>query len=120
MGLHLTHLQEFGYRRSKVAEIKWTVSQLERTTTDGGVITAHWRCTATDNTGEEPISAGCYGSCSFEPDPTSESFIPFDQLTEEIVLGWVYGLVDKEVMEQNCNEKLDKLLNPERVAGLPW
>ena len=103
-----------------MADIIWTISQLERTAADGGVITAHWRCKAVDNSGDESVMTSSYGSCSFEPDTSAEDFIPFDQLTEEIVLGWVYDVIDKSAMEAIALEKLDKVVNPSQVAGLPW
>jgi hypothetical protein len=30
----------------------WTIAQLERNTSDGGVVVAHWRATATETVGE--------------------------------------------------------------------
>jgi hypothetical protein len=36
----------------------WTIAQLERNTSDGGVVVAHWRATATDG----DYSASSYGT----------------------------------------------------------
>jgi hypothetical protein len=43
----------------------WTIAQLERNTSDGGVVVAHWRATATDG----DYSASSYGTAGFTPDP---------------------------------------------------
>ena len=58
------------------ATMNWTISTLERELSDGGVIVAHWRCTASD--GE--FSASSYGTAGFTPDPESEDFVAYDDL----------------------------------------
>jgi hypothetical protein len=65
-----------------MANFVWSLPTLERKLDDGFVFTAHWRCTATD--GE--FSATSYGTAGFTQDPESDSFVPYDQLTEEQVL----------------------------------
>jgi hypothetical protein len=62
----------------------WTIAQLERNTSDGGVVVAHFRATLTDG----DYSASSYGTVGFTPDPDSEDFVPFDDLTEADVLEW--------------------------------
>jgi hypothetical protein len=74
----------------------WTIAQLERNTSDGGVVVAHWRATATDG----DYSASSYGTCGFTPDPTAPDFVPFESLTEADVLAWVYESVDKDATEE--------------------
>ena len=61
------------------------IANLERNTDDGGVVVAHWRCTAED--GE--YTASSYGTVGFTPDASADGFISFDNLTEADVLGWV-------------------------------
>jgi hypothetical protein len=53
----------------------WTIAQLERTTSDGGVVVAHWRATATDG---DYSASSSYGTAGFTPDPTAPDFVPFD------------------------------------------
>jgi hypothetical protein len=77
----------------------WTIAQLERTTSDGGVVVAHWRATATETVGDY-VSASSYGTCGFTPDPTAPDFVPFESLTEADVLAWVYESVDKDATEE--------------------
>jgi hypothetical protein len=93
-------------------EFNWTISNLERKTEDGFVTTAHWRCDATD--GE--FSAGVYGSAGFSGDLT----IPYEDLTQEQVLGWVWESVDKEVTETNLDGQINAQKNPVSASGLPW
>jgi hypothetical protein len=35
----------------------WTIAQLERNTSDGGVVVAHWRATATETVGDDTLQA---------------------------------------------------------------
>jgi hypothetical protein len=94
----------------------WTISELERQTANGGVIVAHWRVTDVD--GE--YSASAYGTASFTPDPTAPDFIPYDNLTEADVLGWVYTRLNKIAVEASLAGKIESDKNPVITAGLPW
>lgn len=94
----------------------WTVSQLERTLPEGGVVTAHWRVTAVDG----DFTASAYGTAGFTPDPASPTFKPYDELTEADVLGWVWGSVDKAAAEASLAAQIDAQKNPTTAAGVPW
>ena len=94
----------------------WTIANLERNTTDGGVLIAHWRVTMED--GE--YSASNYGTCGFTPDPTAPDFVAFDDLTEADVLEWVYASVDKEAIEAGLLANIEDQKAPKSVSGLPW
>lgn len=97
----------------------WKIENMERQATDGGVITAHWRATAQD--GE--YTATVYGSMGFSPDPAAPGFIPFDDLTEAIVIGWVKDAMGEETVaahEAGLAAQLERLANPPVLAGTPW
>jgi hypothetical protein len=94
--------------------ITWTISQLDRLTSDGFVTTAHWRSTAVD--GE--YSASAYSTCGWTP---TEPTIPYEELTEEIVLEWIWtNGVDKESIEQSLTQQIELQKNPVTATGLPW
>lgn len=100
-------------------EFNWRIAQLERNTSDGVVFTAHYTIDAKD----EAYSAGAYGSIGLEqPDP--EDIIPFDDLTEELVLEWVKeklgGDEKVEEIEDALQVQLDEKHAPTKAAGLPW
>lgn len=80
------------------------------------VVTAAWRCTASD--GEH--SASNYGSMGFAS--PSGDFIAYPDLTEAEVLGWVWANgVDKDEVEANVARELDAQVNPPVVTKpLPW
>jgi hypothetical protein len=94
----------------------WTIATLERELSDGGVVVAHWRVSEVD--GE--FSASAYGTCSFTYDPTDPSFVPYDNLTEEVVLGWVWGEVDQAATEAALAADIADQKNPTTADGVPW
>jgi len=92
--------------------MNWQIVQLDRKTADGFVTTAHWTCTATD--GE--FSANAYGSIGF----TGDLVTPYENLTQEQVLGWVWEQIDKAEIEANLTKQIQAQKNPVSVAGVPW
>lgn len=95
----------------------WKIAQLERETADGFVFTAHYTVDANDGT----YSSGAYGSVGFE---RPENLIPYADLTEEVVVGWVKEALggDEKVTEIQgaLQEQLDQQRNPTKAAGVPW
>lgn len=98
----------------------WTIANLERNTADGGVIVAHWRVTAEETVGEETYTASAYGTCGFTPDASAPDFVPYDQLTENDVIVWVWGQVDKIQTEAALQAKIEEQKAPATVSGMPW
>ena len=100
--------------------ILWLIERLLVKPTEGSntdvVITADWRCNGT----QDNYSGTCYGSCSFQP--PSGSFTPYDDLTQEQVLGWCYeNGVDKTAIEANVTLQIENQINPPVVTlPLPW
>ena len=82
---------------------------------DGGVVVAHW--TATKAT--EDFTANTYGTKSFTPDPESEGFTAFEDLTEDAVVGW---FSDEEVaqIESVLDADLEAQAQPQVISGTPW
>jgi hypothetical protein len=64
-------------------EYTWTIAQLERNTADDFVTIVHYSVTAVDDT----YTASTYGTVGYTQE--SETFIPFADLTEATVVGWV-------------------------------
>jgi hypothetical protein len=93
--------------------ITWTISQLDRQTSNGFVTTAHWTALAID--GE--YSASIYATCSW-PDGTPTT--PYANLTQETVLGWVWETVNKAETEATLQAQIDAKKNPVTETGIPW
>lgn len=119
----------------------WTIAQLERTTENSGVITAHWVAFIAEDINGDPVTldsqdedvvaenevdrpeayfAETYGSCQFTPNSSSDDFIPFEQLTEQQVLGWVWSAIDKSAVESNLTSQIAEQKSPQTQLGVPW
>ena len=94
--------------------ITWTISTLERETSNGFVFTAHWTATATDG----DYTASIYSTCSWaDGTPT----IAYADLTQETVLGWVWANgVDKQATEDALAANIALQKNPVTASGTPW
>ena len=92
----------------------WTISQLDRRTSDGFVTTAHWTCSAQDG----DYSGSVYSTCSW---PDGQPVIPYQDLTEEEVLGWIWDSgVDKAATEAAVLAQIEAQKNPVSATGVPW
>ena len=82
------------------------------------VIECGWRATATEGS----HSASAYGSCSWSQPESAEGFTPYNELTEDQVLGWVYTSgVDRTATEAALTKQINHLINPPIVQPpLPW
>jgi hypothetical protein len=102
------------------ATITWVIEWMQTTPTTATppetVITAGWRC----NGVQDVYTATNYGSASF-PMPEG-TFTPYDQLTQEQVLGWCWANgVDKDATEASVQENIDTQINPPVIQPpLPW
>ena len=94
----------------------WAIANLERETQDGYVFTAHYTISANDGA----YSVGAYGSVGFE---RPESLIPFDDLTKEVVIGWVKEAIGGEEkvteIEAALQAQLDEKHAPTKASGTP-
>ena len=62
-----------------------------------------------------------YSTCSFTPDASSPDYVPYDDLTEEMVLGWCFdGDVDKDAVEASLTAQIEEQKNPTTEDGVPW
>jgi hypothetical protein len=96
--------------------VTWKIANLERETEDGYVFTAHYTVNADDGT----YTSGAYGSLGLE---RPDSLIPFSQLTEAIVIGWVkekFGEEKVAEIEAALQSQIEEQKHPSKAAGVPW
>lgn len=100
--------------------ITWSVPNMTRVINDGFVIKVQWTCAAS---APGVLGAVDGGKDTYTNNPAEPGFIPYDQLTQDIVLGWVWaGLGDeaKAALEAKLTAKVEAQLNPETAQGTPW
>ncbi len=93
--------------------ITWKINNLERQTSDGLVTVVHWGASAVD--GEN--SASIVNTQALE---RGESFVNYDTLTEETVLGWLWGKIEKAAVEAALTAQIEAQKAPVTANGLPW
>jgi hypothetical protein len=95
-------------------EYTWTIAQLERNTSDNFVTIVHYRVTAID--GE--CTASTYGTVGYTQE--SETFIPFADLTEATVVGWVKESLGEDTVQDALASQIEAQKAPAQIAGMPW
>jgi len=82
----------------------WSVSNMVRNDSDGGVTTVYWSCVASDGT----YSATEGGKLRLTPDADADDFVAYADLTEATVLGWVYdSLVEGEETATEAKTRIE-------------
>ena len=104
-------------------ESNFKIVSMKRTPVDGVVINV----TFIIYFSLEGITDRHVGSINLVGDPSSSDFVPFGELTEELVIEWVNDELGADKlaeiftnMETRLQEKLDKKNNPEFIVGTPW
>jgi hypothetical protein len=101
--------------------ITWSISQLDciPQAPEGAdyVVTAHWQCRGVDG----DYLGLVYSTTSFSV-TQGPTFTPYDQLTQDQVLGWVWANgVDKDATEAAVEQQIQDQINPPIVSPpLPW
>ena len=93
----------------------WQVVQMDRLTSDGFVVTVHYNVSATDGT----YNSSTYGTVGYTQQP-GETFIPYADLTEAVVVGWVQNALGKDTVEASLQGQIDAQINPVQESGVPW
>lgn len=113
----------------------WVISQLDSIPSIDGmdkvISVIHYRAqkthsetiydSETETSSEKDLfTADTYGSISM-PAPHEASFTPYDEVTKEMVEGWLTASLDCEAIEANLDSQIENFLNPPIVAyDLPW
>ena len=95
--------------------ITWKIVNMERDASTGFVSTVHWTCSDVDG----DFSGSTYGSIGLE----GELVTPFEQLTEETVIGWVKAAMGEETVaahEAAVAAQIAEAKAPKVATGMPW
>jgi hypothetical protein len=108
----------------------WSVTNMQRTDADGAVFLIYWSMVAQSD-GTPSYSASEGGKLRTTPDASASDFIPYADLTEADVLGWVYSslIVDDETaaeakarIEAERTAKVQGQIDRAAAnsTGMPW
>ena len=93
----------------------WNISAMDCKPKDNNltdfVVVVHWNRLATDGT----YNARVYGTQSFSSEDVTD-FIPYEQLTYDIVCGWLDNSMDVEVLDLNLAQQIENQINPPIVT----
>jgi hypothetical protein len=83
------------------------------------VIQTYWEKTGTDENGNEGVFSGATPFLQSSINP--ENFVPYTELTEEIILGWVQGVVVGNY-EEHINRQIQEQIDAKNIKtpSLPW
>ena len=106
-----------------MTELNWRVVHLDKKPTAGNlsdvVVEAHWTLEASEGIYKTTI----YGSVVIPFSGTSD-FVPFDELTESVVVGWVKAVLGHDGVdryEEAVQRQLQSIVAPSVVAApVPW
>ena len=105
----------------------WSVTDMQRTDSDGGVSLIYWSMVSSDGT----YSASEGGKLRCEYDASADDFISYSDLSEADVLGWVYtSLIEGEETadEAKARVEADRTAKVQKqiyaaattASGVPW
>jgi len=99
----------------------WTIHQLERKSDNGFVVNVHWRYAFSETPEDKGIQyyASRHGVLSYTQSEDSD-LIPYEDLTEDIVIGWVKESLDMEDLDKDLENQIEAQKNPPILQGLPW
>ena len=93
---------------------QWNVVQMDRLISDGFVVTVHYTVNAVD--GE--FTAYTYGTVGYTQE--DKSYVPYADLTQAEVIGWVQESLGKDKVEEGLTARIEAQKNPVQETGLPW
>jgi len=107
----------------------WSVSDMQRTDADGAVFLIYWSMVSASDDSQYNAYDG--GKLRTTPDASAPDFIPYADLTEADVLGWVYdSLIEgdetadeaKARTEAFWTAKVQKQIDAAATtaSGMPW
>jgi hypothetical protein len=91
------------------------INQMDSVPTEGTlqdfVINVHWTRLAKETINEKEYFASVYGSQSFSKDDVT-NFIPYEDLTYDIVCSWLDASLDVEALDLNLDAQIENQVNP--------
>ena len=108
------------------ATITWSVTAMNCYPQEEGqtdvVFIVHWTCSGTQTENGTTYNGSVYSTTSVPAPEAGAPFTPYQDLTLETVLGWIWANgVDKAATEAAVQTQIDNLINPPVTnPPLPW
>jgi hypothetical protein len=98
--------------------MEFKITEIRREPSSGGVVEVRWWAGLSDGA----LNGVLDGVVNFVPNPADQNFIPFDDLDESTVIGWVKQALGKEFdsIQPALQAQIDRQKAPALVSGLPW
>jgi DUF2075 family protein len=95
------------------------INQMDSLPVDGDlkdfVINVHWSRIAKETINGVEYFASVYGAQSFSKDDVA-NFIPYENLTYDIVSSWLDNSIDVEALDLNLDAQIENQVNPPIVV----
>jgi len=103
---------------------KWIINTMVCLKEDGDlkdfVVNVNWTRIAKERIKDKEYQATAYDSISFSKNDVI-IFVPYEDLTYEIVCGWLDASIDVEALDLNLDAQIESQVNPPLVVlPLPW
>lgn len=88
------------------------------------VVQTYWTLTGTDNANNSGTFSGATPFTSTTM-PEGDTFVPFEELTESTVIGWISDVVTgnpsyQQHIDQQIQKQIDQNISPIIETSLPW
>ena len=106
---------------TSTTNFSWDIRELERETSDGFVVAIDCLLVGTRNNNE--LQSTFYHLIELERTEDPENFVPYENLTSDIVVGWVEASLGTDTIAASkafINSELDEAENPSKALGVPW
>jgi hypothetical protein len=103
---------------------KWIINTMVCLKQDGDlkdfVVNVNWTRTAKETIKDKEYYTSTFDSISFSKDDVT-IFVPYEDLTYEIVCGWLDASIDVVALDLNLDAQIENQVNPPLVVlPLPW
>ena len=101
---------------------KWIISSLDSYPKNAEGLTdviclVHWRYQAEQVQNDKTYFAEVYGASSV-PSPDPADFVPYEEVTYEMVCGWLESILDVESLNANLDSQIADQITP-KIITLP-
>ena len=108
----------------EITSLKVRDEEVNGNTNTNAVVQTYWKLTGTDEDGNEGTFSGATPFTSTTM-PEGDEFVPFEDLTEEMVIDWISDVVNtnsgyKQHIDEQIMKQINEKIRPISEPTLPW